>query len=234
MNIAAPASERIRAYLDGTLSEQELEAFELSLFDDPDLAEAVDAERLLRDGLREIDKRRSAGHSNTVVALPSRNAITAAPRWLSLAASLVAGVLIGALMRNPVPSAPSPAAGTAPAADNIGGKTQFEALGTSRGAVSEDLAITLQADAPQLALQFTRPRRDTVRSYAVELDLPGGGTRTFPGLMPESDARISVTLVAAALPAGRYHARLIAIGNDGSRSEDQDRHFVLQRSGAAP
>lgn len=234
MNLAAPASERIRAYLDGTLGEQELEEFELSLFDDPDLAEAVDAERLLREGLREIQARRSAGGGTTVVALPPRRAITAAPYWLSLAASLVAGVLIGAVMRNPAPPAPSPAASTAPVTDDIGGKTQFEALSNARGSVSEDLAITLQADAPQLALQFTRPRRDTVRSYLVELDLPGGGTRTFPGLMPESDARISVTLVAAALPAGRYHARLIAIGNDDSRSEDQDRHFVLRRSGATP
>ncbi len=232
MNLAAPASERIRAYLDGTLSEQELEEFELSLFDDPDLAEAVDAERLLRDGLREIEARRHAGGSTTVVALPPRRAI--APQWLSLAASLVAGVLIGAIARNPAP-VPLPATDVAlTAAGNIGGKTQFEALGTSRGPVSEEVVITLRADAPQLALQFTRPRRDTVRSYVFELDLPGGGTRAFPDLMPESDAKISITLVAAALPAGRYHARLIAIGNDGSRSEDQDRHFVLQRTGAAP
>ena len=228
MNIAAPASERIRAYLDGTLNEQELEEFELSLFDDPDLAEAVDAERLLREGLREIEARRSA--SSRVVALPPRRAV-AAP-WLSLAASLVAGVLIGAIVRYPAPS--TPVAGTAPPADNIGGKTQFEALGTSRGPLAEEVLITLQADAPQLALQFTRPRRDTVRSYVLELGLPGGGTLTFPDLMPESDARITVTLVAAALPAGRYHARLIAIGNDDSRSEDQDRHFVLQRTGTAP
>lgn len=232
MNVAAPASERIRAYLDGTLSEPELEAFELSLFDDPDLAEAVDAERLLREGLREIEARRNAGGSNTVVPLPPRRAV--APQWLSLAASLVAGVLIGAIARNPGPATLPPPANTASTADNIGGKTQFEALGTSRGSVAEDAVITLRADAPQLALQFTRPRRDTVSSYVFELDLPGGGTRTFPDLMPESDARISVTLIAAALPAGRYHARLIAVGNDGSRSEDQDRHFVLQRTGAAP
>jgi anti-sigma factor RsiW len=230
MNVAAPASERIRAYLDGTLSEQELEEFELSLFDDPDLAEAVDAERLLREGLREIEARRNAGGGNTVVPLPPRRAV--APRWLSLAASLLVGVLIGAIARNP---APLPATGVPPtAAGSIGGKTQFEALGTSRGPASEEVAIMLRPDAPQLALQFTRPRRDTVRSYVFELDLPGGGTRAFPDLMPESDARISITLVAAALPAGRYHARLIAIGNDGSRSEDQDRHFVLQRTGAAP
>lgn len=231
MNLAAPASERIRAYLDGTLSEQELEEFELSLFDDPDLAEAVDAERLLREGLREIEARRNAGGGTTVVALPPRRAVV--PQWLSLAASLVAGVLIGAIARNPAP--PSPATDVSPAAaGNIGGKTQFEALGTSRGPASEEVAITLRPDAPQLALQFTRPRRDTVRSYVFELDLPGGGTRAFPDLMPESDARISITLLATALPAGRYHARLIAIGNDGSRSEDQDRHFVLQRADAAP
>lgn len=232
MNLAAPASERIRAYLDGTMSEEELEAFELSLFDDPDLAEAVDTERLLREGLREIEARRSAAGSTTVVPFPPRRA--AAAQWLSLAASLVAGVLIGAIARSPAPSSLPPTAETTSSTGTIGGKTQFEALGTSRGPIAEEVVITLQADAPQLALQFTRPRRDTVRSYVFELDLPGGGTRAFPDLMPESDARISVTLVASALPEGRYHARLIAIGNDGSRSEDQDRHFVLQRTGTAP
>jgi len=231
MNLAAPASERIRAYLDGTLDDQELEDFELAMFDDPDLAEAVDAERLLREGLREIEARRSSASGTNVVALPQRRAVAA--QWMSLAASLVVGVLIGLIARNPAP-APLPAAESLPApASSIGGKTQFETLSTSRGAAFEETLIALRADAPQLALQFTHLRREPEQSYVIELDLPGGGTRAFPGLMPESDAKISVTLLTAALPAGRYHARLIAINSDGSRSEKQDRHFVLQPAGAS-
>ncbi len=227
MNLTAPTSERIRAYLDGTLDDQELEDFELAMFDDPDLAEAVDAERLLREGLRAIEARRAVVAGTTVVALPPRR--TAAWQWMSIAASLVAGVLIGMVARSPAPLSES----VSLTASNIGGKTQFEAMGTSRGPVSEEVLITLRADTPQLALQFTQLSREPVQSYVVELDLPGVGTRAFPGLKPESDAKISITLLAAALPAGRYHARLIAIGSDGSRSEKQDRHFVLQREGAA-
>lgn len=91
MNAVAPPSERIRAYLDGTLSEQELEDFELALFDDPDLAEAVDAERLLRAGLRELDARRA----RAAAAVAPRRRFDAA-YGLALAASLAVGVLIGA------------------------------------------------------------------------------------------------------------------------------------------
>lgn len=52
-------TDTIRKYLDGTMSSEEREEFELKLFDDPDLAEAVDAERLLRAGLTEVERRQA-------------------------------------------------------------------------------------------------------------------------------------------------------------------------------
>ncbi len=50
--IRAFASEPIRAFLDGTMTPLQLETFELAMIDDPQLASLVDAERLLRIGLR--------------------------------------------------------------------------------------------------------------------------------------------------------------------------------------
>lgn len=222
MNAAAPASERIRAYLDGTMNDQELEDFELALFDDPDLAEAVDAERLLRDGLREMQARRKPEPA-AVAVLPQRR--SPALQWLPLAASLALGVLLGALavsLRAP-----------APATAGIGGKTQFVGLSLSRSAPSDELSVRIPADTPQLMLQFTRPKASDVRDYLLELEMPDGSRQSFAHLLPEADSNVSVGLAAAALPAGRYHARLYAIGEDGSRRDDQERRFVLEHAAAA-
>ncbi|WP_386066876.1 anti-sigma factor family protein [Tahibacter sp. UC22_41] len=225
MNAATPASERIRAYLDGTMDEQTLEEFELALFDDPDLAEAVDAERLLRDGLREIQARRKNDPAPAVVvALPPRRSPVL--QWLPLAASLALGVLIGALAVSLRAPAPATATTVTPAA--IGGKTQFVGLSLSRNAPTDELSIRIPSDTPQLMLQFTRPQGADVRDYLLELDMPDGSRQTFAHLRPENDTKVSVGLAAAALPAGRYHARLYAIGNDGSRRDDQERRFVLE------
>ncbi|WP_257386995.1 anti-sigma factor family protein [Tahibacter caeni] len=224
MNAAAPASERIRAYLDGTMNEQQLEEFELALFDDPDLAEAVDAERLLRDGLREMQARRKPEPANVAVLPPRRSP---ALQWLPLAASLALGVMLGALavsLRAPAPP---------PATAGIGGKTLFVGLSLSRSAPSDELLVRIPADTPQLTLQFTRPKASDVRDYLLELEMPDGSRQSFAHLLPEADSNVYVGLAAAALPAGRYHARLYAIGDDGSRRDDQERRFVLDHAAAA-
>src|SRR5688500_14145440 len=124
MNAVAPPSERIRAYLDGALGEPEREAFELAMFDDPDLAEAVDAERLLRVGLREIEARRA--RSAAAAPTPRRFDVM---YGFALAASLAVGVLIGAFA---LPSRES----AAPVA--LGGKTRFVGLSLSRNAPSDE------------------------------------------------------------------------------------------------
>jgi hypothetical protein len=216
MNAVAPPSERIRAYLDGTLGEQEREDFELAMFDDPDLAEAVDAERLLRVGLRELQARGAR-----VAAAPPTRRFDAAYGF-ALAASLAVGILIGTFAQRER---------AAPVA--LGGKTLFAGLSLSRNAPSDDVVIDLPADTPQLVLQFTRPQPPDVRDYTVELELPDGTHASFERLQPAADTLLSFGLSANALPDGRYRARLVAIGTDGTRRDDQERHFVLKRSGAA-
>ncbi|HSX60568.1 MAG TPA: hypothetical protein VLF18_10245 [Tahibacter sp.] len=217
MNAVAPPSERIRAYLDGSLDEQAREDFELAMFDDPDLAEAVDAERLLRLGLRELETRRTRVDA-AAVPPPRFTAL----HGVALAASLAVGILIGAFA---LPS-------RMPASTAIGGKTLFAALGVSRSAPPDELVIDLPADTPQLVLQFARPKPSDVRDYTLELELPDGRRASFAHLQPASDTQVSVGLTAELLPSGRYLARLVAIGNDGSRRDDQERRFSLNKLAA--
>jgi hypothetical protein len=57
-------NDRIRAYLLRTMSPEELAAFELAMFEDPELADAVEAERQLRIGLREYCARQTPGSTD--------------------------------------------------------------------------------------------------------------------------------------------------------------------------
>ena len=59
----AEQNEQIRAYLTGAMSPQQREQFEIAFVDDPDLAEAVEAERQLRIGLREHFERKTPSSS---------------------------------------------------------------------------------------------------------------------------------------------------------------------------
>ncbi len=51
-------SEDVRAYLDGKMSPAALKAFELRMFAEPVVAEMVDLERRLRDGLKGLAQKR--------------------------------------------------------------------------------------------------------------------------------------------------------------------------------
>ena len=82
-------------------------------------------------------------------------------------------------------------------------------------------------------LQFTRPQPADVRDYTLELELPDGKRAAFEHLLPAADTQVSVGLSASALPDGRYRARLVAIGTDGSRRDDQERNFLLRRAATA-
>lgn len=221
MNATVPDSERIRAYLDHAMSAADEERFELALFDEPELAEAVHAERLLREGLREIEARRAAA---VVVPLPQPQPRAAVPQWLYRAAAFVGGALIGGLVMQL--NAPVPAAAH--------GKAQVVALQQLRSLPdSPDAVLQLQADTPNLVLQFVQAAAANARDYRFELAADGAAPLLIPGLRPGADTKISINLATADLSPGRYEARLIEVGNDGSERQTLSQTFVLQR-GAAP
>lgn len=204
--IAPPRSERIRAYLDDALDEAELERFELELFHNPELVDAVEAERLLRLGMQSLD------------SLPAPMPVAAAPsrRIWPIAAAVLASAAVPGLMllQREAPSE---------AEANIA----VLRLDAPRGGSAEALLLA-PADAPRLVLQIPLLAQAGVDAY--ELDLDGGGrTLTIPSLHPRSDGMVTVAIRSERLPPGSYTARIYARRGDGSRNEVLNRSFTLAR-----
>lgn len=211
--IVPPRSERIRAYLDDSLDEAELERFELELFHNPDLVDAVEAERLLRLGMQSLDSLPQAEPQPAPLA-----AAASAPvrRIWPIAAAVLAGAAVPGLML-----------------------LQREAPGEAEANVavlrldaprsgSADALLLAPADAPRLVLQIPLLAQAGVDAY--ELDLDGAGrTLTIPALHPRSDGMVAVATRSERLPPGSYTARVYARRSDGSRSEVLSRSFTLAR-----
>lgn len=203
--IVPPRSERIRAYLDDTLDEAELERFELELFHNPELVDAVEAERLLRLGMRSLG------------SLPAA-APPAAPAWRiwPIAAAVLAGAAVPGLMllrRSAPVEAQANVAVLRLDAPRSGGA---------------DALLLAPDDAPSLVLQIPLLAQAGVDAY--ELELHGGGrTLTIPSLRPRSDGMVAVAIRSERLPPGSYTARIYARRSDGSRSEVLSRGFTLAR-----
>ena len=202
-----PRSERIRAYLDDTLDEAELERFELELFHNPELVDAVEAERLLRLGMQSLGSLPAA--TPAIAAAPAR-------RIWPIAAAVLAGAAVPGLML-----LQREAPGEAEA--NIA----VLRLDAPRSG-SADALLLAPADAPRLVLQIPLLAQAGVDAY--ELDLDGsGGTLTIPSLHPRSDGMVVVGIRSERLPPGSYTARIYARRSDGSRSEVLSRSFTLAR-----
>lgn len=219
----APDSARIRAYIDHAMSAAEEERFELDMFADPELAEAVHAQKLLRDGLQALEARGTTTATpalGKVVTLPPRPAPL--QRWMPLAATFLLGALLGGLaMQWRTPSVPT----------GLHGRAQVVALKQLRDAApGSDPVLLLPADTPNLILQFVQPAAEAVRDYRFELVPDTGAPLHLPGLRPGDDAIISIRLDAADMAPGRYVARLIQIDRNGAESTVLDQAFQLRRA----
>ena len=210
MNAPSPLrSERLRAYLDDTLDEAELERFELELFHNPELVDAVEAERLLRLGMQSLAE--IPGVAETVYAAPPR-------RYWPIAAALLAGATLPSLMlwlnSTAVPEAEANVA-----------VLRLDAL---RG--GSDTTLLAPADAPRLVLQFPLLAQSGVSDYELEIASAGNRqTLLVPDLRPRSDGLVSVAIRSQRLPAvalARKHARRI---DAGRRVEVLRQGFTLAR-----
>lgn len=211
MNAPPPSSERLRAYLDDTLDEAELERFELELFHNPDLVDAVEAERLLRLGMRSLAE--IPGVAESVYAAPPR-------RYWPIAAALLAGAALPSLMlwqRGAV----------TPEAEANVAVLRLDALRGGSGTT-----LLAPADAPRLVLQFPLLAQSGVSDYELEIVNIGastGQTLLVPDLRPRSDGLVSVAIRSQRLPAGVYTARVFARQSDGQRVEVLRQGFTLAR-----
>ena len=113
-------------------------------------------------------------------------------------------------------------------------KTRIARFDAAGHAPSDDLVIELPPETPQLVLQFAHEQPADVRDYTLDLELPDGTRSSFEHLLPGADTLLSLALSASTLSEGRYRVRLVAIGNDGSRRDAQNRYFVLKRTVSAP
>lgn len=210
-----PRSERIRAYLDDALDDAELERFELELFHNAELVDAVEAERLLRLGMRSLDSLPPAPVEPDPAAA-TVNAAARARRIWPLAAAVLAGAALPGLML-----LQRDAPGEAEA------NVAVLRLDTPRSGSAEALLLA-PADAPRLVLQIPLLAQSGVDAY--ELVLEGGSRRlTVSDLHPRSDGMVAVAIRSERLPPGSYTARIYAYRGDGSRREVLSRSFTLAR-----
>lgn len=215
-----PQSERIRAYLDDQLDEDELERFELELFSDPQLLDAVESERLMRQGLRDLDAdlrermQRLGAPGNNAAAAPRRPALPLLP----MAAALLLGLIPAGLLwlrGNPAAS--------------VGNVHQAQ-LGQLRGTAVR-LQVPPQAD--NLLLLIPQLAREGVDAYRVEIQGPGALRLERDKLVPGLDGQLSFSVPAAQLQAGDYRGRLIARRKDGGSETVGELNFQLEKPAAA-
>ncbi|MCQ4163873.1 hypothetical protein [Tahibacter harae] len=221
MNVSfPPQSERIRAYLDDQLDEDELEHFELELFSDPQLLDAVESERLLRQGLRDLD----AELRERVQRLGPPPAVAAAAArrpplpLLPMAAALLLGLIPAGLLwlhGNPAAS--------------VGNVHQAQ-LGQLRGAA---VRLQLPPQADNLLLLIPQLAREGVDNYRVEIQGPGALRLERDKLVPGLDGQLSFSVPAAQLLAGDYSGRIIARRRDGGSETVGELNFQLEKLAAA-
>lgn len=215
-----PQSERIRAYLDDQLDEDELERFELELFSDPQLLDAVESERLLRQGLRDLD----ADLRERVLRLSPPPVITAvaavpserrrAPPLLPMAAALLLGLIPAGMLwlrGNP--------------ATGVGNVHQAQ-LGQLRGAA---VRLQLPPQADNLLLLIPQLAGEGVADYRVEIRGPGALRLERDKLVPGLDGQLSFSVPAAQLQAGDYAGSIIARRKDGSSETVGELNFQLEK-----
>jgi hypothetical protein len=221
MNAAfPPQSERIRAYLDDTLDEEALERFELELFSDPLLLDAVEAERLLRQGLRDLDAEllERVQRLSPVITTVATPAPAATPPRAASPLKLVAMLLIGLIPAGFLWLREAPTAGI----NNV----HTAQLGQLRGST---LRLQLPPQAENLMLQIPQLAQDGVTDYRVEIQGPGAVRAYGEKLVPGINGQLSFTVPAAQLSGGDYTGRIIARYTDGRSETVGELNFQLEK-----
>lgn len=204
MNTRPNDNSLIRSYLDGTLVDPALSAFELRMLQDPALQDQIDLERALRHGLREHGKAESV----PALARPARprRVATARAPWMGIAAGFLAGAVLPALLvlrMQDTPPAATPAAEFAPR-----GNVATLLIDPVRSA-SADVVLLVAPEASLLLLQVpVYPQHENER-YSLRIEREdGAAVAQLDELKPDADDLISALVSAATLPSGRYRLDL--------------------------
>lgn len=212
-------SEKIRRYARGELAGDELEAFELALFEDSELLEQVEAEFLLQDGLRAAANEKHPGAhaqgSPSAVSPPAAPAFPTPPSpsqtiappkrtlrsgW-ALAASLLLGVGGGALW--------SPRGGEQPALR----QATLVPLTALRGVADSNPAVSAPEGSPLVLRYLARnplPHRLSIR------DRTGRAVHDSGPLMPDAEGWLVLTAPPLPTTGSPYRIAL----RSGERSDE--------------
>lgn len=201
---------RIRDYLDGRLSGDELETFELALFRDPVLLDDVEATRALQRGLRELARQPVIGQ---VAPKPAPT-----PRLLPIAAAafLLGAALPGALLWQYATS-------------TDGGKVQIVSIETFRSgpAQSDARTYTIDAGIDRVVLEFGTVALSDTDRFTVELRRGNTLVHREQALKSEADI-VRIDVPSSRLDAGDYIARIVVRTQQGE-SDYANVPFVVKR-----
>jgi hypothetical protein len=202
---------RIRDYIDGRLSGDELEAFEMALFHDPVLLDDVEATRALQRGLRELATQPVIGQ---VAPKPAP-----AQRLLPMAAAafLLGAALPGALLWRYATS-------------TSGGKVQIVSVETFRSGPERPAAPTyaIEAGVDRVVLEFGAVSVTGTDEFTIELRRGDAIVHREHALKPDADL-LRIDVSADRLGAGDYVARIVARSPQGGETEYANAPFAVKR-----
>ncbi len=205
---------RIRDYLDGRLSGDELEAFELALFRDSALLDDVEATRVLQRGLRELATQPVVGQVGPKPA-PAQTTWRALPMAVSLTAvlgaTLTAGYWFGQQSRR-------------------GGEDRLQhvLIETLRSNPSTPAPVyAIKNDATLVVLQFPIVDTPDAADYSIELRRGATTLKRESALTLDSDEIVRIDLPANRLGAGDYSATIVKRLKQGGEREYGTVNFSL-------
>ena len=207
---------RIRDYLDGRLTGDELEAFELALFHDTALLDDVEATRVLQRGLRAI----AVPPAIDTLAPPPivtevvRPAASPVRRALPLvAASLLAGAALPSFLLW-----------------QRAGPLQHLAVQTMRGPIAPvEPTYTLDARASRVVLEFGVLANPNATDYSIELRRGDTLVKREPAVPLYREEIVRIDVLANQLDSGDYSARIIERSRQGDEHVYDTVRFKLRR-----
>ena len=210
---------RIRDYLDGRLTGDELEAFELALFHDAALLDDVEATRVLQRGLRAVAVPPVIGAlaPPPVISEVVRPPVSPVRRALPLvAASLLAGAALpGYLLWQRAQQ---------------DGPLQHLAVETMRGPASPAApTYTLDARASRVVLEFGVLANANTADYSIELRRGDTLVKRESSLPLYRDEIVHIDVLANQLDAGDYSAKIIERSKQGDERVYDTVRFTLRR-----
>lgn len=224
MNTTIPSNDNdlIRAYLDETLAEPALGAFELRMLQDPALQEQIELEQALRHGLRNYGTELSVSTlARPAIPKPAPARVPSRRPLLAIAASFIAGAVIPTMFVLDMQRSHEAAQMDFAPRGNV----PTLLIDPTRSA-NADVVLVVAPNSSLLLLQVPVYPQHVNERYSLRIERDDGvSVAELDELVPDADDLISALVPASTLPSGRYRLDLTA-HHDGAAGER--RQIVLR------